>query len=87
MVKTAKRLKDEIKEKEKALKICEDTIKESIGYYEGLSFKGKTLCTYKAQERTQFDSAKFAEEHPDQVKDYQKISNFRVLRFSSSKEK
>ena len=87
MVKTAKRLKDEIKEKEKALKICEDTIKESIGYYEGLSFKGKTLCTYKAQERTQFDSAKFAIEHPDQVKDYQKVSNFRVLRFSNSKEK
>lgn len=84
-VKMIRSLKADIKEKEKALTILENAVKEEIGYFESLTYKGNTVCTYKGVERSDFDSKKFKEENPEEFMKYQKTTNYRVLRFSKEK--
>lgn len=84
-VKMIRSLKADIKEKEKALTILENSVKEEIGFFESLTYKGTTICTYKGVERNDFDSKKFKEENPEEFMKYQKTTNYRVLRFSKEK--
>lgn len=42
---------------------------------------GHKIITYKAQSTTRFDQKAFSDAHPDLVKQYQKKTSFRVMRF------
>lgn len=84
-VKMIRSLKADIKEKEKALTILENAVKEEIGYFESLTYKGNTVCTYKGVEKSGFDAKKFKEENPAEYSKYETITRYRVLRFSKEK--
>lgn len=62
-----------------------DSVAKAIGNGERLVINdtaggSAVLATYKAQESTRFDSARFKAEHPDEAEDYLKTSSTRVLR-------
>lgn len=68
------------KEAEKRGKDIAERIKVSIGGASALTYRGRVLATWKAQESTIFDEKRFKELAPGLADMLSKVSRFRVLR-------
>jgi putative phage-type endonuclease len=58
----------------------EEQIKIFMGSSSGLTYFGKTLCTWKAQKSNRFDVTTFREAHPEMAAQFQKTIESRVFR-------
>lgn len=68
-----------LKERESALK---ETIKGAMGEASALTYAGRKIATWNNQTRKSFNSKSFSNDHPDMFAQYQKSSEFRVLRIN-----
>lgn len=50
-----------------------------------LTYEGRTICTWKGQSTSRFDTKQFREDHPSLSADYTNVSSIRVLRISKKK--
>lgn len=71
--------KKALEDREKALK---EQIKSAMGDAATLTFDGRKIATWKNQSRTSFNSKGFKVDHPNLFEQYQKTSEFRVLRIN-----
>lgn len=76
-----KDVRSQIKGLEAKADDLELTVKKFMGDADYLTdASGKTLATWKSQNRNGFDTKAFSEDYPELAEQYRKVSNFRVFR-------
>lgn len=72
----------QIKSLEELSEIKKDEIKKIIGETSGITMDGKPLVTWKSQDSSRFDQARFKADHPDLFAQYKLNSSTRVFRLT-----
>ena len=83
---TIKQLRDDINAREGVEKTLLFGVQAYMGEADTLTFGGKTIATWKSQERTTIDQKALKEAHPQIAMVVSKTTTSRVFRLSSSKE-
>lgn len=71
-------IKEQMKELEKQLRVYQNQLKELMGEYEHAEVNG-FKADWRLQQRTNFETKKFKEEHPELYERYKKTSTTRTL--------
>lgn len=73
---------EQIRELEEQKKVLQERVILSIGEHTGLTIDGNKVATYKAQDRSRFDTKSFKADHPDLFQQYTHQTTTRILRVS-----